>query len=119
MTVGYASAYGHTKKMAELIAKGLRKWAMWKWPWSMWLWLPERHLEELFSDFDALIIGSPTINANVVAPVWQALDRCQCDTARGKAAAVFGNYGWSGEAVELLEERLKKMRLVVSHPPLC
>ncbi|MGI6148710.1 MAG: FprA family A-type flavoprotein [Firmicutes bacterium] len=115
--IGYASAYGHTKKMAELIAQGVEEVGNVEMALVDVAVAPERHLEELFSDFDALIIGSPTINANVVAPVWRALDRVSAITARGKAAAVFGNYGWSGEAVELLEERLEKMRLVVSHPP--
>ena len=54
---------------------------------------PERILDDIFEDFDALIIGSPTMNANVVPPVWRALDKISAITARGKAAAVFGNYG--------------------------
>ena len=33
MIIAYASAYGHTKAMAELIAKGVRKRATWKLPW--------------------------------------------------------------------------------------
>lgn len=115
--IAYASAYGHTKQMAELIAKGAAEVGNIEIALIDVGVAPEKHLDEIFNEFDALIIGSPTINANAVAPVWRALDKVSAITARGKAAAVFGNYGWSGEAVALLEERLEKMRLVVSHPP--
>jgi flavorubredoxin len=116
VVVGYASAYGHTKRMAELVAEGVRDNE------NIDVTLidvgvaPDKQIKEAFSSFDAVVIGSPTINADAVAPVWRALDSISAITARGKVAAVFGNYGWSGEAVELLEERLEKMRLVVAHP---
>jgi len=74
-------------------------------------------VSEAVSSFDAIIVGSPTINADAVYPIWRVLESISAITAKGKAAAVFGNYGWSGEAVALLEERLEKMRLVVGHPP--
>jgi flavorubredoxin len=32
---------------------------------------------------------------------------------RGKPAAVFGSYGWSGEAVDLIENNLKGLKLKV------
>lgn len=117
IVVGYVSAYGHTKRMAELIAEGANEVGGVDVVLVDVALTPERILDDIFEDFDALIIGSPTMNANVVPPVWRALDKISAITARGKAAAVFGNYGWSGEAVDLLEERLEKMRLVVSHPP--
>jgi len=118
VVVGYASAYGHTKKMAELIAEGVRQV-----PDIEVVLLdmaqddPEKIAAELQS-FDGLILGSPTINADVVAPVWQALNAVSAITSKGKLAAVFGNYGWSGEAAELLENRLERMRLAVVQPAL-
>ncbi|CAG7840199.1 Flavo-diiron protein FprA1 [Clostridium haemolyticum] len=32
---------------------------------------------------------------------------------KGKVAAAFGSYGWSGEAVPMITERLKSMKLKV------
>lgn len=118
IVIAFASAYGHTKRMAELIAEGARRN-----PKVDVLLLDAAQaapgeVEEAVSSFDALIVGSPTINADAVYPVWRVLEAVSAITAKGKAAAVFGNYGWSGEAVALLEERLEKMRLVVGHPPL-
>ncbi len=118
IVVAYASAYGHTKRMAELIAEGAAGN-----PLVDVLLLDAAQADpdavaEAVSSFDALIVGSPTINADAVYPVWRVLEAVSAITAKGKAAAVFGNYGWSGEAVALLEERLEKMRLVVGHPPL-
>ena len=116
VVVGYASAYGHTKRMAELITEGVKDSEKIDVTLIDLGVAPDKQIEEAFSNFDALVIGSPTINADAVAPVWRALDGISAITARGKVAAVFGNYGWSGEAVGLLEERLEKMRLVVAHP---
>lgn len=117
IVVGYASAYGHTQRMAELIAEGAALNP------KIDLTLidvgsaSEEDIKKAISSFDALILGSPTINADAVYPVWRVLDSMSAITTRGKVAAVFGNYGWSGEAPALLEERLEKMRLVVAHPP--
>lgn len=117
VVVGYASAYGHTRSMAKLIVEGLKESP------NMTVELidvgiaSQKEIETAFADFDALILGSPTINADAVYPVWRIIDSLSAITSRGKVAAVFGNYGWSGEAATLLEERLEKMKLVVAHPP--
>lgn len=117
VVVGYASAYGHTRSMAKLIVEGLKESP------NMTVELidvgiaSQKEIETAFADFDALILGSPTINADAVYPVWRVIDSLSAITSRGKVAAVFGNYGWSGEAATLLEERLEKMKLVVAHPP--
>lgn len=116
LVVGYASAYGHTRKMAELVAEGARENG------SVDVTLidvgtsSEESIKEAFEEFDALILGSPTINADAVYPVWRVIESLSAITSRGKVAAVFGNYGWSGEAAPLLEERLEKMRMAVAHP---
>ena len=118
IVVGYASAYGHTKRMAELIVEGAQQQSS-----QVDVTLidvgsaPEEDIKAAISSFDALILGSPTINADAVYPVWRVLESLSAITSKGKVAAVFGNYGWSGEATALLEERLEKMRLVVAHPP--
>lgn len=118
IVVGYASAYGHTRRMAELIGEGASQNP------KVAVQLidvgasSEEEIKEVLSSFDALILGSPTINADAVYPVWRVVESLSAITSRGKVAAVFGNYGWSGEATYLLEERLEKMKLVVAHPAL-
>ena len=117
VVVGYASAYGHTKRMAELVVEGVRRNPKMEVTLIDVGTASEAEVEEAIRSFDAIILGSPTINADAVYPVWRVLDSLSAITSKGKVAAVFGNYGWSGEATALLEERLEKMRIVVAHPP--
>ncbi|NMA62175.1 MAG: FprA family A-type flavoprotein [Firmicutes bacterium] len=116
VVIGYASAYGHTRRMAELVAEGAKQHP------NVEVILidvgtsTDEEIKEAISSFDAIILGSPTINADAVYPVWRVIDSLSAITSKGKMAATFGNYGWSGEAATLLEERLEKMRLAVAHP---
>ena len=56
-------------------------------------------LQGLLNRSDAFGIGSPTINADAVAPVWNLLSHVDAINNRKRPALVFGSYGWSGEAV--------------------
>jgi flavorubredoxin len=62
---------------------------------------------------DALAVGSLTINGDAVKPVWDFLASLATLKLRGKAAAAFGCYGWSGEAVKFIEERFRAIKLKV------
>ena len=68
---------------------------------------------DLVEDADGILIGSPTINGDAVKPAWDLLSSFAKINVRGKLAGAFGSYGWSGEAVRMLEDRLRglKMRL--------
>lgn len=115
--IGYVSAYGHTKEMAELIGEGVQQHGI----NVTMLDFANSSVDQLstaYQVFDGLIVGSPTINADVVEPVWRGLSHLSAITARGKLAATFGNFGWSGEAADLLEQRLEKMRLAIVQPNL-
>jgi flavorubredoxin len=63
---------------------------------------------------DALVVGTPTINRDAPPPVWQALSLVSTVTPKGRLAAVFGSYGWSGEAVKLIEERLVGLKYTLA-----
>jgi len=118
IVVGYVSAYGHTRLMAELIAEGVKSETKEDVVLLDFANDSPHVVKTALQEFDGLIIGSPTINADAVEPVWRALSYVSAITAKGKLAAVFGNYGWSGEAVGLLENRLERMRLALVQPGL-
>lgn len=63
-------------------------------------------MTEIFKS-KALIVGSPTISNDVMASVSGWLTFLKQLKFRGKKAAAFGCYGWSGESVKILEEKLK------------
>jgi flavorubredoxin len=66
----------------------------------------------------ALILGSPTINGDAVKPVWDLLSSLATIKLRGKVGGAFGSYGWSGEAVGMIEDRLKSLKFKVPEPGL-
>ena len=51
--------------------------------------------------------GSPTINRDALKPVWDVLTSISTYIVKGKPAVVFGSFGWSGEAIKYLSERLR------------
>ena len=73
-------------------------------------------LVDLVEEADAIAIGSPTINGDAVKPVWNLLSSLNAIELRGKYGAAFGSFGWSGEAVRLIEERLRGLKLRVPVP---
>jgi anaerobic nitric oxide reductase flavorubredoxin len=54
----------------------------------------------------AVVFGSPTINKGVLTSLAALLEEIRGLSFKGKKAAAFGCYGWSGEAVKLLNESL-------------
>jgi len=112
--VTYVSAYGYTKQMAEYIAEGIREA-------DPGIIVETADIETMsLGDIDsllnrcnALLIGSPTINQNTLLPVYKLFSLINPIRDKGKPAASFGSYGWSGEAVDIIEGNLKNLKLKV------
>jgi len=111
LLVFYLSSYGNTKRMAEAVADGASQ--------IDGLRVSLYDLEgaeiepfvDLIEDIDAIAIGSPTINGDAVKTVWDLLSSLTRVHVKGKIGAAFGSYGWSGEAVRLIEERMRGLKL--------
>lgn len=113
--VAYVSAYGYTKEIAEAIAGGIRESGA----GSVCFDITDLELNEILEKVDgcsALIVGSPTINQDAVEPVWRLLSHISPITNRGKIGMSFGSYGWSGESVPMISERLKSLKFKVLEP---
>ncbi len=67
---------------------------------------------------DLVLVGTSTINRDAPPQVWHALSLFSLVTPKAKVAAAFGSFGWSGEAVKLVEERLKGLRFKLPVPGL-
>lgn len=109
--VFYCSAYGNTGKIAQAIAQGIKEA------------LPEADcpvydvndhdmgfLQVELNASDAFAVGSPTINQDAVAPIWNLLSHVDAINNKKRPALVFGSYGWSGEAVPNLTARLTGLK---------
>jgi flavorubredoxin len=111
--ITYISAYGYTKHMAEAIAEGIREIVDYKVEIVDIENILLGELEELIVRSKSILVGSPTINQNTLLPVYRLFSLINPLRDRGKKAASFGSYGWSGEAVKLIEGQLKALKLNV------
>ena len=67
---------------------------------------------------DLILVGSSTINRDAPPQAWHAMSLFSLVTPKAKIAGAFGSFGWSGEAVKLIEERLKGLRFKLPVPGL-
>jgi NAD(P)H dehydrogenase (quinone) len=100
--VTYFSRTGHTKAMAEAVAKGARS-------------VPGAHVRLLTIDAtaaedllwaDAIILGSPVYNANAAPPVLESLLKWPFKRLKNRVGAVFVTGGWISGGQELTEMHL-------------
>ncbi len=110
--VAYVSAYGYTGEMARILAAGLQNSGV-----EVDLVDIEHmlmgDLEEHVVKADALLVGSPTINQNTLLPVYKLFSVINPIRNKGKPAAAFGSFGWSGEAVKLIEDQMRNLKMNV------
>lgn len=120
LLVFYISAYGATRRMAEAVAAGAESASTDGAEVRVSLYDLEGGQSQPFVDLieeaDALVFGSPTINGDAVKPVWDLLSSLTAVDVRGKIGAAFGSYGWSGEAVPMIEDRMRRLKLRVPVP---
>ena len=110
--VAYLSAYGNTAKLAEQIAEGIKAAGVGVELYDLEKTSPVELVEKIEGS-KGLIVGSPTINGDAVKPAHDLLSSLATINLKGKLGAAFGSYGWSGEAVSILESRLAGIKFKV------
>ncbi len=113
LIIFYISAYGSTTQMAQVIRDGAEE--------VPGVRVSLYDLEggdaglfvDLVEDADGILLGSPTINGDAARPIWDLLSSFAMINVRGKLAGAFGSYGWSGEAVRMLEGRMRGLKMRV------
>lgn len=118
LLIFYISSYGNTRRMAEAIYQG----AMQVEDVRVSLYDLEggevSPFVDLIEEADGLILGTPTINGDAVKPIWDLLSSLTVVSLKTKLGGVFGSYGWTGEGVRLVEDRLRGLKLRVPIPGL-
>lgn len=102
----YASAYGNTAVLANAIAQGLIENGVNVESINCEL-ADTAEITRIVEASDGFIIGSPTLGGHAPTQIQTALGIILATAAKTKLAGVFGSYGWSGEAIDLLESKLK------------
>ncbi|MCP4269586.1 MAG: FprA family A-type flavoprotein [Candidatus Brocadiaceae bacterium] len=112
ISIIYVTSYGSTKRMAESIFRGAclpdTDVALYN--------AAETDMDTLLDEIEAsdgIVLGTPTLNAKAPKPIFDIISNLVTLNIRGKSAAVFGCYGWSGEAVQIIEDILKSLRFKI------
>lgn len=113
LLVFYISAYGNTARMAQAVRDGAEGVDGVRVSLYDLVGGEPGPFADLIEEADGLLFGSPTINGDAVKPVWDLLSSLTLVKVKGKLGGAFGSYGWSGEAVGLIEDRLRGLKLRV------
>ncbi|MCS7031358.1 MAG: diflavin flavoprotein [Gloeomargarita sp. SKYG116] len=102
----YASAYGNTATLAQAMGRGLTKGGVRVESLNCEFASPEE-IRQVVSQAQGIILGSPTLGGHAPTQMQTALGIVLEQAPRTVLVGVFGSYGWSGEAVDLLAGRLR------------
>jgi len=108
--IPYVSAYRNTGEIAKEIARGILSTGNNE---VEMMDIEHVHLGELemkLTQSNAIIVGSPTINQNILLPIYRLFSVVNPYRDQRKLAGAFGSYGWSGESRQLLEVNLKALK---------
>ncbi|KXZ51271.1 hypothetical protein GPECTOR_13g758 [Gonium pectorale] len=105
--VFYASAYGNTAALAQAISRGITKGGVAVETINLEL----ASLEEVTAAVgrtQGFVLGSPTLGGHMPTQVSLAMGAILREPgAKAMPCGVFGSFGWSGEAVDEMEGRLR------------
>ena len=113
VVIAYVSAYGYTKALAETIAKGVLA--------SGNLDVRVFDLGETALDIvlkeseycDGILLGTPTMVGEALKPIWDLTSSMVATVHGKKPGGAFGSYGWSGEGVLHILERMRQLNMQV------
>ena len=113
VVIPYVSAYGYTRELAEKIGEGIKDSGS----VAVKLYdLVESDPADVLTEIgyaDGFLLGTPTIVGEALKPIWDLTTSMFAGTHGGKFAGAFGSYGWSGEGVPHIIERLKQLKMKV------
>lgn len=114
ITIVYDTMWNATRKMAEAIAEGIRSVDGDVAVKLFNVAHADKNdvITEMFKS-KAVLAGSSTVNKSIMFAISGILDMVKGLGFKNKKAAAFGSYGWSGESLAILNERLKDAKFDV------
>lgn len=109
----YSSMGGNTKKIANSFQEGLEKENIKVKLFNVTRNLNLEEIKEAVQKADAVFFGSSTRYADMVGNLEIVLQEVKEMNLTGKLAIAFGSYGWSGEAIEIIQDYLKETNMNV------
>ena len=110
VVVIFDSMWKSTAKMANYITMGVESEDVNVRLMNTRKWHRSDILTEII-EAGAIAIGSPTLNNNIFPVIADVMTYIKGLKPQNKIAAAFGSYGWSGEAVKILNKEFAEMKL--------
>lgn len=108
--IAYASMYGNTENMAEILAvmlaeAGVKNIHMHN--------ISKTHVSELISDsfkYNHIVLASPTYNNGIYPLMDNYLEDMKALSLQNRTIAVLGNGSWAPQATKLISAKIKEMK---------
>jgi len=110
----YDTMWHSTEMMAKAVADGLQEEGI---SYKL-LDLRVNHRSEVMTavlEAGAVILGCPTLNNGLLPRMAGFLMYMRGLRPSNKIGAAFGSYGWSGEAVKMMNEVMKELKFTICH----
>ncbi|MCG8635048.1 MAG: flavodoxin domain-containing protein [Desulfobacterales bacterium] len=111
----FDSMWESTTKMARAITSGIESEEVNVRLMNTRKWHRSDIMTEIL-DAGAIAVGSPTLNNSIFPVIADVMTYVKGLRPQNKIAAAFGSYGWSGEAVKILNKEFEEMKLSVIDP---
>jgi flavorubredoxin len=111
----YYSRSGNTEKMAKAVAEGAQSVN------GVEVQLDYHVDPQDLVGYDAILVGAPTYRKEMPLDFKNLFEEAAAQgiSLKSKIGAVFGSYGWSGEATKLVQDILRsKFEMQVTEPPI-
>jgi flavorubredoxin len=115
VVVIFDSMWESTAKMARAITSGVESEEVNVRLMNTRKWHRSDIMTEIL-DAGAIAVGSPTLNNSIFPVIADVMTYIKGLRPQNKIAAAFGSYGWSGEAVKILNKDFEEMKLNIIDP---
>ena len=103
------SSHGNTAGMADVVQKELENHGIEVTRFAL-SDMRDDDFRNALEQADLFLVGTPTIQRDAPPQVWHALTLISSVTPKARLGAIFGSFGWSGEAVKMVEARLAGLK---------
>lgn len=113
VVIPFASAYNYTKQMALIIEKAIKDEFQDKVNIELYDLIETKvdNIVKRIKQANGFLIGSATIVRDTIPTIWEILAKVHYEELKGKLATSIGSYGWSGEAVDNINQRLEQLKM--------
>jgi flavorubredoxin/flavin reductase (DIM6/NTAB) family NADH-FMN oxidoreductase RutF len=113
----YASAYGNTTTLADAIARGITKAGVAVESINCEAATPDE-IKAALEKASGFLMGSPTLAGHLPTQVQTALGIAISTAPKSAPAGVFGSFGWSGEGIDIIADKLKDAGYTLAFEPI-